>query len=303
VFPACSRLSSRNIGMRCWLWTWRMASSATWHGNRVSLRKMPPSGYIAPGRLCGVGWNRRAGLVRSMVASTATVRRGLARTASLPPHEMGLFAPFPCRNETVRIQAGIRQPLRMSIIKATIWITGCTLSFLLAVSAGSFWFRLKRPVRPQGQNGLGLKLPPLALGVIVAALMWCASSATPAFDFRIPASLLSAASLALLGAVTCLAGVVSFRRAKTTVNPMRPDSTSSLVVSGIYKYTRNPMYLGFLLVLLGWAIFLSNLAAFALLPAFVVYMNHFQIGPEERALGSLFAQEYRAYHARVRRWI
>ena len=84
---------------------------------------------------------------------------------------------------------------------------------------------------------------------------------------------------------------------------MRPDSTSSLVVSGIYKYTRNPMYLGFLLVLLGWATFLSNLAALALLPAFVVYMNHFQIGPEERALGSLFAQEYQAYHARVRRWI
>jgi protein-S-isoprenylcysteine O-methyltransferase Ste14 len=52
------------------------------------------------------------------------------------------------------------------------------------------------------------------------------------------------------------------------------------------------MYLGFLLLLLGWAIFLSNLAPFALLPAFVVYMNHFQIRPEERALGSLFAQEY-----------
>ena len=84
---------------------------------------------------------------------------------------------------------------------------------------------------------------------------------------------------------------------------MRPDSTSSLVVSGIYKYTRNPMYLGFLLVLLGWATFLSNITALALLPVFVVYMNRFQIGPEERALGSLFAQEYKAYHARVRRWI
>jgi protein-S-isoprenylcysteine O-methyltransferase Ste14 len=63
------------------------------------------------------------------------------------------------------------------------------------------------------------------------------------------------------------------------------------------------MYLGFLLVLLGWAAFLSNVAAFALLPAFVVYMNHFQIEPEERALGSLFAQEYQAYCSRVRRWI
>jgi protein-S-isoprenylcysteine O-methyltransferase Ste14 len=114
---------------------------------------------------------------------------------------------------------------------------------------------------------------------------------------------LSSASVALLGAVICLSGVVSFRRARTSVNPMRPDSTSSLVVSGIYKYTRNPMYLGFLLLLLGWAIFLSNLAPFALLPAFVVYMNYFQIRPEERALGSLFAKEYQPYLARVRRWI
>ena len=127
---------------------------------------------------------------------------------------------------------------------------------------------------------------------VVAVLMWCAAAATPALDFRFPASFLSSASLALLGAVICLSGVVSFRRAKTTVNPMRPDSTSSLVVSGIYQYTRNPMYLGFLLLLLGWAIFQSNLAPFALIPAFVVHMNHFQIGPEERALGSLFAQEY-----------
>jgi protein-S-isoprenylcysteine O-methyltransferase Ste14 len=163
--------------------------------------------------------------------------------------------------------------------------------------------RLKRPARQQGQNGLGLKLPPVALGAIVAALMWCASWATPAFDFRLPASLLSSVSLALLGAVICLSGVVAFRRAKTTVNPMRPDSTSSLVVSGIYNYTRNPMYLGFLLVLLGWAIFLSNFVALTLLPAFVMYMDRFQIAPEERVLAALFADEYPAYHARVRRWI
>jgi protein-S-isoprenylcysteine O-methyltransferase Ste14 len=180
------------------------------------------------------------------------------------------------------------------VVLAPLFIGCATLAFL-------FW--LRRAAQKRRQSGLELKVPPVALGVIVAALMWCAASATPALDFRFSASFLSSASLALLGAVICLSGVVSFRRAKTTVNPMRPDSTSSLVVSGIYKYTRNPMYLGFLLLLLGWATFLSNLAPFALLPAFVVYMNHFQIRPEERALGSLFAQEYHAYHARVRRWI
>jgi protein-S-isoprenylcysteine O-methyltransferase Ste14 len=124
-------------------------------------------------------------------------------------------------------------------------------------------------------------------------------------DIRLllPAKFLSSVSLALIGAVTCLSGVVSFHRAKTTVNPMKPHSTSSLIVSGIYKYTRNPMYLGFVLVLLGWAAFLSNLAALALVPAFIVYINRFQIRPEERVLASLFPHEYPAYRAKVRRWV
>jgi protein-S-isoprenylcysteine O-methyltransferase Ste14 len=158
-------------------------------------------------------------------------------------------------------------------------------------------------VRQQDQNGLGLKLPPVAVGVVVAALMWFASSAAPAFDVMLPAHSVSSVSLALIGAAICLSGVFSFRRARTTVNPMKPERTSSLVVSGIYKYTRNPMYLGFLLALLGWAAFLSNLLALVLIPAFVVYMNRFQIAPEERALASLFAHDYPAYHARVRRWV
>jgi protein-S-isoprenylcysteine O-methyltransferase Ste14 len=141
------------------------------------------------------------------------------------------------------------------------------------------------------------------LVVIVAALMWFAAAATPAFGFYLPARPAFAVGLALIGAVTCLSGVVSFRQAKTTVNPMKPYSTSSLVVSGIYRYTRNPMYLGFLLVLLGWAAFLSNLAALAFVPAFVAYMNRFQIRPEERVLASLFPHDFPAYVAEVRRWV
>ena len=162
---------------------------------------------------------------------------------------------------------------------------------------------LNRPERQPRQNGLALKFPPLGLVVIAAALMWIASSASPMFDVFLPAKSLLSASLALIGALTCVTGVVSFRRAKTTVNPIKPDSTSSLVISGIYKYTRNPMYLGFVLVLLGWAAFLSNLAALALLPAFVLYINRFQIMPEEHVLASLFPNTYPAYRARVRRWL
>ena len=97
--------------------------------------------------------------------------------------------------------------------------------------------------------------------------------------------------------------IASFVRAKTTVNPMKPASASALVVSGLYARSRNPMYLGLLLILIGWAVYLSNGLAFLLLLAFILYMNRFQIEPEERALISLFGQEFVAYKSRVRRWL
>jgi protein-S-isoprenylcysteine O-methyltransferase Ste14 len=148
-----------------------------------------------------------------------------------------------------------------------------------------------------------LTIPPVVLGLAVAALMWFVSWATPSLDFRFSARFLAAATVALIGAAISISGVISFRRARTTVNPTNPQSTSTLVISGVYKLTRNPMYLGFLLVLSAWAVYLSNPLAFTWLPVFVFYMNRFQIGPEERALASLFPNEYPAYHATVRRWI
>lgn len=152
-------------------------------------------------------------------------------------------------------------------------------------------------------SGLEVKAPPVALMMVTAVLMWLVSLAAPAFDFGFPASVEAAALLALAGAFTCLAGVASFRRAMTTVNPMKPGSASALVVSGVYRYSRNPMYLGFLLILAGWALCLSNALALLWLPAFVLYMDRFQIRPEERALVALFSQEYAEYAARVRRWM
>jgi protein-S-isoprenylcysteine O-methyltransferase Ste14 len=84
---------------------------------------------------------------------------------------------------------------------------------------------------------------------------------------------------------------------------MTPEAASSLVVAGIYRVTRNPMYLGFLLILLGWAAWLSNVLALLPLAGFVIYMNVFQIRPEERALEALFGPEFEAYKKQVRRWI
>ena len=150
---------------------------------------------------------------------------------------------------------------------------------------------------------LELKVPPLALVLFMAALMWLVTWAMPAFSVMFPGRYPVSVSVAIAGAVISGLAVVSFRRARTTVNPMRPDSSSSLVVSGIYALTRNPMYLGFLLVLLGWAMFLSNVLAFLLVPAFIFYMNRFQIEPEERALVTLFGEEFVSYMSRVRRWL
>jgi protein-S-isoprenylcysteine O-methyltransferase Ste14 len=147
------------------------------------------------------------------------------------------------------------------------------------------------------------RIPPVALTLITAALMWLTAWLVPALAFAMPGSRVVAVFLALIGILTAISGVVSFRRAATTVNPLRPETASSLVVSGIYRFTRNPMYLGLLFVLLGWAVFLSNAVAFVWLAAFVPYMNSFQIGAEEAALATLFGQEFTNYRARVRRWL
>lgn len=192
----------------------------------------------------------------------------------------------------------IRTPLR---IEGEVWPIGViVLPVLTGCATVALLFWLKRGLRGQG---LELKVPPVALGVIASVLMWCAASTAPDLGFRFPSNSVFSVILALFGTLTCLAGVVSFRRAKTTVNPMKPDSTSSLVVCGIYRYTRNPIYLGFLLLLLAWAVQLSNVLALLWLPVFVLYMNRFQIVPEERVLASRFAQDYEEYRAGVRRWI
>jgi protein-S-isoprenylcysteine O-methyltransferase Ste14 len=152
-------------------------------------------------------------------------------------------------------------------------------------------------------RSLELKVPPPAVALVIAVLMWLLSRAAPAVNFEFAAGSLIGSVLALLGIGTAVAGVVTFARAKTTVNPTTPEATSSLVSSGIYGITRNPMYLGLLLILTGWALFLSNALPFPLLPVYIIYIYRFQIAPEERALTSLFGREFAAYQSRVRRWI
>jgi protein-S-isoprenylcysteine O-methyltransferase Ste14 len=150
---------------------------------------------------------------------------------------------------------------------------------------------------------LELKVPPPAVALLFGLLMWLAPSLVAPVEvpsaFRVGAPLV----LASVGLVFGIAGMVSFWRAKTTMNPTKPAATSSLVTSGAFRFTRNPMYLSLLLYLLAWAVYLSNWLALLFVPVFVLYIDQFQIKPEERALSSLFGPEYAAYKGRVRRWL
>ena len=146
------------------------------------------------------------------------------------------------------------------------------------------------------------KVPPPAIVIVMAVFMWLLSRAAPSLHFELPAHNWLAVGLVVAGFVIGISGVVTFRKAKTTVNPLRPHA-SSLVTWGVYAISRNPMYLGGLTMLLGWAILLSNALAFVFLPVYVLYLNRFQIAPEERVLTSLFGETYVAYQARTRRWL
>ena len=116
--------------------------------------------------------------------------------------------------------------------------------------------------------------------------MWGVSLVAPAAPLPPNIRLVAAIAIALVGVTFSIAGVAAFRRAKTTLNPLKPGTSSSLVTSGVYRFTRNPMYVGLALGLLGWAVFLSS--AWSLLGplVFILYMTRFQIVPEERALSN-----------------
>ena len=152
-------------------------------------------------------------------------------------------------------------------------------------------------------SSLELKVPPVVQVLVVGAAMYGVSKALPALDFSLTGSSLLASGLVIIGLGTGVMGVLEFKKAQTTVNPHTPEKSASLVTTGIYHYTRNPMYLGMLLVLLGWAFYLSNFAAFLFLPIFIMYMSRFQIQPEERVMMQKFGNEYQAYMIKVRRWL
>lgn len=152
-------------------------------------------------------------------------------------------------------------------------------------------------------NSLELKIPPPAVALLAAIAMWAISRSTPLLEVPGNIRLLAAGTLASVGIALAVAGVVTFWRAGTTIHPHRPQETSALVSSGIYRITRNPMYVGLLFVLVAWAVILSSAWSLVGPFAFVLYISRFQIIPEERVLSAKFGEAYDSYKARVRRWL
>ena len=154
-------------------------------------------------------------------------------------------------------------------------------------------------------RALELKIPPAAVTMLAGIGMWATAEAFPVLDVPLPPLWRAGLGVVLVaaGVFVALAGVGEFRRAATTVNPLSPEASSRLVTGGVYRYTRNPMYLGMLLALAGWAVALSHLSAPLWLMGYAAYMNRFQIVPEERALTARFGAVFGKYRRRVRRWL
>lgn len=150
---------------------------------------------------------------------------------------------------------------------------------------------------------LELKVPPVILVAITAAVIWATSRISPDLHFTIPAAELVAVCVFIVGIGIAILGVLAFRTAGTTVDPRVPQQSEALVVRGVYRFSRNPMYLGFLLVLAAWCLYLGSVLSLLCLPVFVLYMTYFQIFPEERFMREKFGKSFDQYRARVRRWL
>jgi len=148
---------------------------------------------------------------------------------------------------------------------------------------------------------LNTKIPPPVVTILFAIMIFYFSDNFAYVDlpFKIYISLFFIS----LGFIVTFSSARNFKKKDTTVNPMKPNETSKLVTDGFFKITRNPMYLGMLLFLLGLSIYNGLIVGLIFLPLFVGYITYFQIIPEENAMLELFGEEFTVYMKKVRRWI
>ena len=148
-----------------------------------------------------------------------------------------------------------------------------------------------------------LKIPPPIITLLVFTGMYVLSRFVPLGRIDLPALTYVGFLLMAAGIAIDLIGAIQFRRARTTINPLKPQNSTAIVKTGLYRISRNPMYLGMLIVLTGVAFILKTVVAFLLLPLFVLQINRLQIIPEETILAKKFPVEYPDYKKSVRRWL
>ena len=146
-------------------------------------------------------------------------------------------------------------------------------------------------------------IPPPLLMIATAVAMWAEARWQPATPLPSAWRHLGAISFSAVALIFGSSGIRAFLLAHTTINPVRIEEASRLVTSGIYRVTRDPMYVGLTAVLFAWAFWLGGVWSFLGPVAFAFFMQRFQILPEERMLQSKFGREYEIYRQQVRRWL
>ena len=149
----------------------------------------------------------------------------------------------------------------------------------------------------------GSRMPPPLWRLIVAAVMWALNRFWPMLTI-IPAHWSRfGLRVITIASITPLIAIAQFRIAQTTINPHKPERTTALVTSGLYGWTRNPMYLALSILLFGWAVELGTLTPFAGPLLFIALIHQMQIRPEEHTLRIRFGEDYDRYCDRVNRWL
>ena len=145
------------------------------------------------------------------------------------------------------------------------------------------------------------KIPPPFIAAGNMFLFYLSTHFIPSFEFL--GQTILAILIGLEGIIIIFLSIRLFRKYQTTINPFKPYDTSRLITSGIYSFTRNPMYLGLSSIQVAFGIYLGAYVSIFLIPSFVIYITNKQIIFEERILEKEFGDEYTNYLKSVRRWI
>ncbi len=149
---------------------------------------------------------------------------------------------------------------------------------------------------------LSLKIPPPLIAFGAVLFLYALNNFAPLYRINFLYQSYLSISVVCIGTTIALIAIVKFKQLQTPIDPRQPDKTHRLANSGIYKISRNPMYLGILLILVGIGIYLGAVSGLLAIATFVTYITKYQIIPEEKVLTMKFKERYQKYSRNVPRW-